>query len=90
MASHGTHTYEQINWARVDAILNTLIAHGSIVTGDNPWTVNTKNHGVILKGEWNEAAQTLAITVKDAAWYASSKAVWENIDALMSKVSEIG
>ena len=84
MPSHGTHTYTHITQARVDAILGALTAHGSIVTGNNPWFVDTKKHGVMLKGEWNELTQCLAITVTDADWYVPGSSVWENIDSLMN------
>ena len=87
MSDYGTHTYASMTRARVDAILNDLIAHGSIVTGNNPWVVDTKKHGVLLKGEWSEETSTLAVTVTDADWYVTRKAVWENIDGLMRQAT---
>ena len=83
MSDYGTHTYDNMTRARVDAILSDLIAHGSVVTGNNPWVVDTKKHGVLLKGEWSEETSTLAVTVTDADWYVTRRAVWENIDGLM-------
>lgn len=90
MRGHGTQRYENISREKVDAILEGLTSHGSVVTGENPWFVDTHNHGVHLKGEWNEGTQTLAITVTDADWYVPRSAVWENIDSLMRDVQEKG
>lgn len=90
MPDYGTHSYGNVSRTRVDAILDELIAHGSLVTGNNPWIVDTKKHGVLLKGEWSEATLTLAITVTNADWYVTRKAVWENIDSLMRHIHDAG
>jgi hypothetical protein len=90
MPDYGTHNFGNISRISVDAILNELIAQGSLVTGTNPWIVDTKKHGVLLKGEWNEATLTLAITVTEADWYVTRKAVWQNIDSLMSGIQDAG
>jgi len=90
MSDHDAQHYDNIGKAKVDAILQALIDHGSAITGTNPWDVDTRKHGVILKGEWNEAAQVLTITVTKADWYVPRKAVWENIDSLMQQVQNAG
>ena len=90
MRDFGTHLYENIDRVKVDAILEVLTSHGSIVTGDNPWDVDTKKHGVKLQGAWDEPASTMAITVKDADWYVPSSKVWDNIDSLMRQVQDAG
>jgi hypothetical protein len=77
MQDYGTHNYDDISKDKVAEILKVLVAHGSTVTGDNPWAIVTHEHGVILKGDWNEAALVLTITVTDADWYVPRKAVWE-------------
>jgi hypothetical protein len=88
MAKHGTRSYENINRAKMETIINTLTAHGSIMTGNNPWSIDTRKHGVRLQGDWNEQTSTLDITVTDADWYVPSKTLWENIDSLMGRVQE--
>jgi hypothetical protein len=90
MSKHGMHSYENINRAKVDTIINALIAHGSIVTGENPWSIDTQKHGVRLLGDWNEKTATLNITVTHADWYVPGTTLWENIDSLMSQVPEAG
>lgn len=90
MSDYGTHTYNGIARNNVDAILKGLTTHGSIVTGNNPWTIDTKKHGVLLRGEWNEATSTLTITVINADWYVPRKAIWDNIDTLMHDIHTSG
>jgi UDP-glucose 6-dehydrogenase len=90
MAKHGTHSYDNISRAKVEAIINALTAHGSIVTGYNPWSIDTRKHGVRLQGDWNEETSTLDITVTHADWYVPGKTLWENIDSLMSRVQDEG
>jgi hypothetical protein len=90
MRHHGTRTFDNITRSKADAILSGLIAHGSIVTGTNPWDVDTRNHGVRLRGTWNEASSKLTIMVTDADWYVPQKSIWENIESLMRIVQEKG
>jgi len=71
-------------------MLDELIAHGSHVTGNNPWIIDTKEHGVILNGQWNEETLTLKITVTDTNWYVTRKAVWGNIDSLIYLTKDAG
>ncbi len=88
MFKHGTHSYDNINRAKVEAIINALEVHGSAVTGQNPWSIDTQKHGVRLEGIWSEETSTLDITVTHADWYVPSKTLWENIDSLMSQVKD--
>ena len=81
-------TFEDINKSRIDAILKGLIDHGSLVTGSNPWNVDTRNRGVLLQGEWNEKTSQLSITVTDANWYVPREKIWESIESLMLIVRE--
>jgi hypothetical protein len=82
----GTHNYDNIDQIKVIAILKALTDHGSVILGENPWNVNTRKHGVLLLGEWDEAASMLSITVTDADWYVPREKIWENIDSLMQAV----
>jgi hypothetical protein len=83
MRNYGTRTFENIDKSRVDSILKVMADHGSLVTGTNPWDVDTRTHGVRLLGVWNEEASKLSITVTDAAWYAPPEKIWEHIESLM-------
>lgn len=88
MSKHGTHSYGNINREKMDAIINALEAHGSAVTGQNPWSIDTRKHGVRLQGQWNEETATLDITVTHADWYVPSGTLWEKIDSLMGRVKD--
>ncbi len=88
MRNCGKRTFENIDKTGIDVILKGLIDHGSRVTGMNPWDVDTGDHGVLLRGEWNEESSKLTITVTDAAWYVPRGKIWENIEALMRTVQE--
>jgi hypothetical protein len=88
MRNCGTRTFENINKSSVEAILKGLIDHGSIVTGINPWDVDTRNHGVRLRGDWIEEASKLTITITDADWYVPGKTIWENIESLIRLVQQ--
>ncbi len=88
MRDRGSRIYDNMDKTRIDAILKGLTDHGSLVTGNNPWNVETKNHGVCLRGEWNQETSKLTITVTDADWYVARKKIWENIESLMRRVQE--
>jgi hypothetical protein len=88
MGNCGTRVFENITKSRIEAILKGLIDHGSVVTGINPWDVDTRNHGVRLRGDWVEEASKLTITIIDADWYVPGKIIWENIESLIALVQE--
>lgn len=88
MRNCGTCTFDNIDKARIDAIFNGLIVHGSIVIGTNPWDIDTRSHGVRLRGAWDEEASKLTIIVMDADWYVPRKRIWEHIESLMRIVLE--
>ncbi len=78
--------YGNIDRTKVDIILKALLDHGSRVLGNNPWDIDTRKHGVLLRGEWDEKTSLLSITVTDANWYVPRQTIWENIDSLMQAV----
>ncbi len=88
MRNCGARTFEKIDKSGVEGILKVLAEHGALVTGTNPWDVDTRNHGVLLRGEWNEDSSKLTITVTDADWYVPRKKIWENLESLMQIVQK--
>jgi len=88
MSDHDKHTYDNIDRSKVEAILRALTADGARISGNNPWSVDTGHHGVMLQGLWDETSMVLSITVTNAAWYVPRASVWENIDSLMRKVED--
>jgi len=88
MRNYGTRIFENIDKSRVEIILKGLIDHSSVVSGINPWDVDTRNHGVRLRGDWIEESSKLTITITDADWYVPGKQIWENIESLIRLVQE--
>lgn len=85
----GTHTYPNIDQVRINAILAALRQSGSTVTGNNPWNVDTHNHGVKLQGSWNQGTSVLSIIVTDKAWYVPCSKIWDTIDPLIRHVPQL-
>jgi hypothetical protein len=78
-----TRIFENVDRSRVGVILKGLADNGSMVSGNNPWDVDTRKHGVCLRGEWNEETAKLAITITAADWYVPHGKIWESIYSLI-------
>ena len=83
----GVHHYKNIDQAKIDAILKALKDNGATVTGNNPWNVDTHNHGVKLQGTWDQQASTLSIIVTAKDFYVPCSRIWDNIDPLINHIS---
>jgi hypothetical protein len=80
-------TYQNITQVKIDRMLKELGKNGAVVTGSSPtWMVDTKQYGIKLKGEWNEGAKTLFITLLDKSFYVPEKKVWNKMDDMMGKL----
>jgi DNA-directed RNA polymerase len=85
----GAHHYANITLAKIDKMLATLKEHGYEVTGDNPWTIDTKNHGVVLQGSWNKETETLTVIVTAKNWYVPCGEIWKTVDPLIEGLSDM-
>ncbi len=83
MPGCGTRKYRNINKMRVDRMLADAASQGAVITGVNPWNIQTRLHGITLQGKWNEADTSLSVSVVDVNWYVPCETVWENIDAML-------
>jgi hypothetical protein len=90
MPDTSTHHYDNITRSRIETMFDALRSKGSLVSGNNPWDINTQKHGVRLRGEWNEATSTLSITVLAADWYVPREAVWNKINSLIRRLQDAG
>ena len=88
MPCEPAHSYQNIDKPKIDKIIEALKANGSDVSGDNPWDVDTHNHGIKLKGTWSEAANTLTVGVTDKAFYVPCSKIWENLDGMINHIGE--
>jgi hypothetical protein len=89
MPRHRILTYVNINQAKIDMMFNALLSRGAVITGRNPWDIETHQHGILLRAEWNEAASTLAVSVTHSNWYIPREMVWNHIDSLMHDIQEL-
>jgi hypothetical protein len=89
MTGRGTRYYANINRAKIDMMIKELSSHGAVITGGNPWDIATRQHGIILRGEWSEATLTLALSVMDSNWYVPRDMIWDNIDPLMRHIQAL-
>jgi hypothetical protein len=83
MPGCGTRIYRDISKTRIDKLLTETISQGGVITGSNPWYIETRLHGIILQGTWYEAEMTLSIRVAAANWYVPCEMVWNNIDTML-------
>lgn len=84
MTKCGTRTYREISKSRIDAILSEAVSRGAIIKGSNPWNIDTRLHGTVLRVAWQETERTLAITLEKVEWYIPRETVWRTIDTLMN------
>ena len=83
MPSCSTREYGNINKARIDLILSEAVSHGAVITGSNPWNIDTRLHGAVLRVRWDETSMTMAIGLVRVNWYVPCETVWSNIDTLL-------
>lgn len=83
----GVRRYANITKAKIDRMLEELRKQGYKVTGNNPWTIDTNNHGVVLQGTWHEATETLSVIVTAKKFYVPCGEIWKKIDPLINGLS---
>jgi hypothetical protein len=86
MPGCGTHNYTNISRAKIESMLDELIARGCIIAGHNPWDVTTHHYGITLRAEWNEVASTLTVSITRRNWYVPYETIWSNVDSLMRHI----
>src|ERR1700690_2009335 len=83
MPAFGTREYGDIGKTRIDMMLAEAILRGATITGSNPWDIDTRLHGAVLRVRWDEYKMTLAISVVDINWYVPSETAWNTIDNML-------
>ena len=89
MSSCGAHIYDGIDQTKMDGIIAALSDNGAVVSGNNPWDVDTKKSGVKLNGSWDKAASRLSVTVTDKDWYVPCGTIWSTIDDLIHHIQSV-
>jgi len=85
----GEHHYGNITKTKIDSILDQLKKNGATITGNNPWTVDIHQHGIILQGTWDEKTSTLTIIVTNKNWYVPCQKIWDTIDPLIQHIASL-
>ena len=83
----GEHHYGNITKPKIDQIIDQLKKNGATVSGNNPWDVDTHNHGIKLQGTWDESSSTLTIIVTAKNFYVPCSKIWDTIDPLINHIS---
>lgn len=76
-------SYPGITKTFISTMIHELAAGGVLVSGNNPWDIDTRLHGIKIKAEWQEQGSILSMSIIDRNWYVSHDDVWNAIDTLM-------
>lgn len=82
----GSRTYANVGDNTIQAILTALQQGGAVVTGDNPWDVDTRQHGVKLRGTWDPNSGMLVVEIVDSDFVAPCSRVVSAIDSNLRQV----
>ena len=85
----GAHHYANIDQSKIDKMLAALREEGATITGNNPWDVDTHNHGIKLQGTWNQGTSTLTIIVTAKGFLVPCYKIWDNIDPLINNLDAL-
>jgi hypothetical protein len=82
----GSRTYPNITALKIDAMIVALRANGATVTGNNPWTIDVNQYGIVLSASRNATTNVLTLEVTAKAWYVPCSSIWNEIDKYMPHV----
>ena len=76
-----------------DAILAKLREEKMLVTGSNPWSIDTTKEGVKLRAAWDPQGLTLRVVVTDwgpLAQTVGCEVVWAQINPVLTQIIQSG
>ena len=82
----GVRAFSGVTPQKKDALLAKLHGAGMVVTGDNPWDVDTHTADVKLRAVWDPGAQVLKLIVTSSAVWAPCSAIWAQVDPTVKEV----
>lgn len=86
----GVKAYRRVTPQVRDKLIAKLHAEGMTVTGDNPWEIDTHEHGVKLRAVWDPTGDALTLIVTAGAdGFAGAlvcDVVWGRIEPIMKQV----
>jgi hypothetical protein len=84
----GKHSFLRITRPLMDSIIKELTSNGATVIGNNPWTADTGNHGVVLYGSWDDKKSTLLVSVMDKDIFVPCSQIWEVVVPLVLRLRD--
>jgi len=87
----GIRSYARVSAQVKDQLLTKLHGEGMSVTGNNPWDLDTRQHGVKLRAVWDARAQELKLVVTTGKVWGliSCPDIWEKIDPKLKEVGAV-
>jgi hypothetical protein len=80
------HSYSGVTPAIRDAILAKLHSKNMIVTGDDPWDIDTKTHGVKLRAVWDPQTLVLKLIVVKSDFGVPCFMIWGELDPVLKGI----
>ena len=82
--------YPRVTERVKNALLAKLRTEGMVVTGDNPWNIDTRQYNVKLRAVWDPSARVVKLIVTSGkgglAGLVTCKEIWKKIDPIMKEV----
>ena len=86
----GVKPYPRVTERAKNALLAKLKAEGMVVTGDNPWNIDTHQYDVKLRAVWDPKEQVLKliVTAGKGGYFGmvTCKEIWKKIDPILKGV----
>jgi hypothetical protein len=86
----GVHSYSRVTARVKDLLLTRLHGEGMVVTGDNPWNIETHQYDVKLRAIWDPNGQVLRLIVTAGrggyAGLVTCDQIWGKIDPIVKGV----
>ena len=75
--------------ATAHAFLDKVRHYGMSVSGDNPWTIDARQHGIILQASLDGSGR-VTVKISEKNFYVSNAKIWEKVEPLMPKPDVVG
>jgi len=87
----GVRSYAHVSERVKDQLLTKLPREGMSVTGNNPWDIDTRQHGVKLRAVWDARAQELKLVVTTGKIWGliSCDDIWKQLDPKLKEVGAV-
>jgi hypothetical protein len=80
------HIYRKVSARIKDALLAKLRSSGMNVSGENPWEIDTHEHGVMLRAVWDPSTQVLHLIVTSSDFGVPCFLIWGKIEPILKGI----